>query len=513
MVKQSNDVPGNTNVDADAGHKTLEKNSQPSHHRRTVSHSAACMEKQNKTSRHRKSIASFLPATPEKKKSPSNHVRGEKTRTRSTGHRRSRSLPPQAGSAHKPHDRSMHSLDVLDQPERSVGKGTTFYVRVSLASLSGIKVCRNARRKRKSTDNFQISGYASLAKTGNQIAISRPISPDFGEPHSKSSKIIWVASCGNEKNKCGKHLHFLLQLHRDCLVDDNARDDNSVNSQCSFQPKVVKIVVGLKCGDEKLPLGIANLVVNGMTGSGTMLDLAMHPVENDSSDKALRQNKQRLSLFGSKKQGVSFSDDCWYSLSSNATLRLSIDTTTFSVGKASRESLGEQISSSTENAQNQETRIGPEESTKPPRIQEQSQREPDRTPEEFRFPSIPSQPKTGSKNMSVSSAPLEYVTVTTTEGMSVASDISSRRSVLYGTPCEMTSEMMNSCLGLCGNTDTVAESDEIKLTNVGDETKEDTQRIEDFKKPAEGGLQGAPPVCIAEDSHEDVKNSQQTLRR
>jgi hypothetical protein len=566
MVRSIDGVSRKSVASNDSGLTFRERMKKSAHHRRAMTQPAPIIEGKSGSSRHRKSMTSFLPTMADKKVSNSSQGRMELVHSQGKSHRRSRSLP-QSGLARKSHTCSMSSLGAFEIPGNSLEQGTTFYVRVSLGSLTGMKVSRNSKKKNKTTDNFLITGYASLASTGNQIAVSQPFAPDLEELYSKSSKLTWATS-GDEKTRGRRQLYFSLKLHEESLKEENTRDDTSVKSQCSYLPKVVKIVIGLMSGEEKMPLGIANLVVNGKAGKSNKLDLAMRPMD-DSSDK------KRLGIFGSsKKQGISFSDDCWYSLSSNATLGVTVDTTTGKVGETKREIWGEDGDSMTGSRSTRESRTGQEsseiasldvntkreprtgpessgipapdintnrpessetpspdvntspESSDTPSPDVNTNREPDHTPEEFMYPTIPSPRKTQSRNMSMTSIPLasfplEYVTVTSTGSKSSTSDLSSRRSVLYGMPCEMTSTMVTSCFGgLCGNRDTlVEEPEEVEFNKLGHEINGGFHIMEDTRKHKLAGKQAvtdipdATSLDIAGDSYEDLKDAQETLRR
>jgi hypothetical protein len=203
---------------------------------------------------------------------------------------------------------------------------------------------------------------------------------------------------------------------------------------------------------------------------------------------------------------------------------VTVDTTTGKVGKTKREVWGEDEDSITESRSTGESRTGPE-SSETPSPDFNTKREPDRTPEEFMYPTIPSSRKS-QRNMSVASVPLasvplEYVTVTSTGSKSFTSDLSSQRSLLYGMPCEMTSTMVKSCFGgLCGNTDTLAEEpEEVKLNKLdhkidgGFHMMEDTRKQKLTGKQAGTDFPDASSLDMAGDSYEDLKDAQETLRR
>ena len=131
--------------------------------------------------------------------------------------------------------------------------GETFYVRVSLGHLTGLKVARLTKKKKNKgkSNNALIVGYASLASTGKQIAHSQPFAPDlFDAFEQKTAKLIWTGSSSSAINEKRRRLYFSLQLKKESIASIDRRDDDSV---ASFAPKVVKLEIGLKNGDVKLP--------------------------------------------------------------------------------------------------------------------------------------------------------------------------------------------------------------------------------------------------------------------
>jgi hypothetical protein len=186
-----------------------------------------------------------------------------------------------------------------------------------------------SKKKKKNQSNMLVVGYAALAKSGKQIALSQPFAPNLGEEKQKALKLLWAKPKGKieapTSSKTKRRLHFSLKLEQESDRGTHA-DDDSFSAQTSYNPEVVKIVVGLKCGDETFPLGIANLVVNGKEASEQNIDMALRPI-NETSYADSKQ-KSRLGIFGSgkKQQGSSFSNhDQLYMLASNATLRVRVD--------------------------------------------------------------------------------------------------------------------------------------------------------------------------------------------
>lgn len=204
----------------------------------------------------------------------------------------------------------------------------TFYVRVCLGYLTGIKM--EALKRRKNSTNNLVVGYAALAKSGKRLALSQPIGPAIDGREQKSLKLFWAKPKGagqsSSENAPKRRLHFSLKLERE--TDRDTREEESLNSLVSYNPEVVKIVIGLKCGEERYPLGIANLVINGREVSEQKVDMALRPVSETSFTDMQQQQKARLGIFGGGKkiQGVTFkSHDQQYWLASNSTLRVRLD--------------------------------------------------------------------------------------------------------------------------------------------------------------------------------------------
>jgi hypothetical protein len=204
-----------------------------------------------------------------------------------------------------------------------------FHVRISLGYLTGIKM-EQLKKKKRNFQNLLVVGYAELAKSKKQIAMSQPLIPNIGDDsNSKRQKVYWTKQRGGQAvvGKAKGRLHFSLNLEKETDRPEMT-DDESVSSQLVYVPEVVKVVIGLKCGEEKIPLGVANLVVNGNDDSlDQKIDLALRPMSEVPEFDTPKQGRSVLGIFGSKKQqGVSFTnDDYSYKLQPNATLRVRLD--------------------------------------------------------------------------------------------------------------------------------------------------------------------------------------------
>lgn len=232
----------------------------------------------------------------------------------------------------------------------------TFHVRVSLGYLTGIKM-EQLKKKKRNFQNSLVVGYAELAKSKTQIVMSQPLIPNIGDDsNSKQQKVYWSKQRGGQAvvGKAKGRLHFSLNLERETDTPEMT-DDESVSSQLLYLPEVVKVVIGLKCGEEKIPLGVANLVVNGNDDTlDQKIDLALRPMSDVPEFDTPKQVRSVLGIFGSRKQqGVSFTnDDYSYKLQPNATLRVRLDIRSGSSGQKKKTVWGDisDDASSTTNA-------------------------------------------------------------------------------------------------------------------------------------------------------------------
>lgn len=476
----------------------------PAFHRRVMTQPAQILERRrrNSTGVRRRSFSSIQSSSAaEKKDSKFSSFRRELIRGSSKEHRRSRSLPQSKRSTKL---QTHHS-------KNKVGSGENFYVRVTLDSLTGITIQKGPKRKTKEYNSPIITGYASLLSSGHQVAVSKPFSVDH---ESSNSKLLW-ADVEGERSRDKRQLHFSLQLQREV---SNSRDDDNDSPECKYHPKIVKLVIGLKCQDTMIPLGIASLVVTGKTALGEDIDLVMQSME-EMKDK---RNKQLVPFFGSNKpEGISFFDDYFFSLSPDAILRANVDTKTDEIGKTKRQVWGDVDRHIVEKrSEVEETRVNPESTVTRPQLV-QTKREPDHVPEEFMIPTPASPRSRRLKNQNQAVPPIEFIDYTAGAN-SITSEISSRRSIMEH-PCEMTSNLVSSCFGgFCGNTDTVEdEVNELKLSEdrynpTSPETSPFVQKPLDSSSQASQEMLGTSHFSsfeIAEKSYEDLRDAQETLRR
>ena len=198
----------------------------------------------------------------------------------------------------------------------------TFHVRVSLGHLTGVKISQLAKRRNKNAQNQLVVGYACLAKSRKQLALSQPLIPSLDSISlSKPHKLSWTGKpkSNASKTKAKRRLHFNINMEQETDPDMVLENDSK------FAAEVVKLIIGLKCGEDEIPLGVANLVINGKDSLQQNLDLALRPIDETSED-IVKTGKKLKNIFGKKKGGASFPNGEYsYSLFPNATLRVKLD--------------------------------------------------------------------------------------------------------------------------------------------------------------------------------------------
>ena len=185
---------------------------------------------------------------------------------------------------------------------------TTFHVRLSIGKITGLKIDEIFKRTKQSTNNRITVGFVELLSSGKYTALSQPLLINVEEP-KKSRTILWAIQHDGEeasKSKSRRCLHFSLTLKRESSDSDSYEDtdDNDDSSVYSFMPEVVKLLVGLKCGDERIPLGIAKFVVNGREAFEQSMDLIVLPVTDQAAGwrtkRGIFDKKQRNSFTNGK---------------------------------------------------------------------------------------------------------------------------------------------------------------------------------------------------------------------
>jgi hypothetical protein len=205
-----------------------------------------------------------------------------------------------------------------------------FHVRLSIGYMTGLKMEKIAKRARQPNNNRIVVGFVELASSGKYTALSQPLLSNVGNEKSRVMKVVWSAPrSGKDTSKARRRLHFSLQLERDTVAAESREDDDSFTSIGSYSPEVVKLLIGLKCGDEKLTLGTAKLVINGRETVEQKMDLTIQPVAGPATGL-----KAKRSLFGKKQHKSSFTNgDQNFKLTQNATLRVKADIRTGNPGQ------------------------------------------------------------------------------------------------------------------------------------------------------------------------------------
>jgi len=215
--------------------------------------------------------------------------------------------------------------NISSQPQKDgCNSRTSFHVRLSIGYMTGLKVETNAKRTKQPNNNRIIVGFVELASSGKYTALSQPLLTNV-EEKAKTMKILWANQKGGEeisKSKSRRRLHFSLLLEKEGNTFD-ARDDHDNDSLCSqgtYVPEVVKLLFGLKCGDERIPLGIAKFVINGRETVEQKMDLDVHP-----TTRLAAGSKKKRGIFGKKQRNSFTLGDLTYCLAQNATLRIKAD--------------------------------------------------------------------------------------------------------------------------------------------------------------------------------------------
>jgi hypothetical protein len=86
-------------------------------------------------------------------------------------------------------------------------------------------------------------------------------------------------------------------------------------------PELVKLLIGLKCGDERIPLGIAKFVVNGRETFEQNMDLKVLPI----SAGLVNGLKIKRGIFGKKQRSSFINGESAFKLIPNAKLQVKAD--------------------------------------------------------------------------------------------------------------------------------------------------------------------------------------------
>lgn len=281
-------------------------------------------------------------------------------------------------------------MSALTGANQQTTSRTIFHVRLSIGYMTGLTLedkppTRSLRGGRSSSSiiashgggfspNHLVLGFVELEDSGKFTALSQPLLPNIMKG-GNTTRVIWanpktstqattMTGIGSPHQRIGdgltsssskarRRLHFAVPLEREAVdsrvdqeLDGRNDDDLSTGSQIPFVPEVVHLLVGLKCGKETIPLGVAKLVVNGRETMEQKMDLAIQPFQDTLADN-INTSKHRRSLFGIRKKNKNYftNGDHSYLLASNATLRVKADIKAGFAGQAKSEIWGNDDSS------------------------------------------------------------------------------------------------------------------------------------------------------------------------
>lgn len=210
------------------------------------------------------------------------------------------------------------SRDNLFSPQK-------FWVRVHLEQLSGLKA-DSIRNRRGKSKNELIVGYAEIAKSGKRSVSSFPLGPACDCDHAAQT-IYWKSSKKESQQSqqlSKRKLQFSLKLEKRKSRTSNV---STCTNHHEYSPAIIQIVVGLQCGNEKYPLGVASLVVNGSNSATEQFDLALHNLKDLRDIEPRLKHKMKRNIWGRQVDYVVFKNhNIRYSLAANATFRVVVDT-------------------------------------------------------------------------------------------------------------------------------------------------------------------------------------------
>lgn len=221
-------------------------------------------------------------------------------------------------------NRLIPESNISSQQKDALTSNASFHVRISIGYMTGLEIDKIVKRTKQPTNNRITVGFVELASSGKYTALSQPLLTNVEEEEAKMTTILWANRLhGDEVSESRRILHFSLLLDRKIseLDSRNDTDDNSVRSRASFVPEVVKLLVGLKCGDERIPLGIAEFVVNGREIFEQKTELIVLPV---SAGLAIG-SKTKRGIFGKKQRSSFTNGESAFKLIPNAKLHVKAD--------------------------------------------------------------------------------------------------------------------------------------------------------------------------------------------
>lgn len=158
----------------------------------------------------------------------------------------------------------------LNLTSNSVGGGAICHVRVTLGSLSGVFTSRDPSISNgypKDRDNSLVVGYAEMVTLASEVdssiksANSIPITPQMGDGGKALFKIEW-ASRKKGDPKTRNRLYFSVAAEP---------------QGGKFEQSLIR--VGVRRGEQKIPLGLISVQVGGNAREREKFDLALQPIE------------------------------------------------------------------------------------------------------------------------------------------------------------------------------------------------------------------------------------------
>lgn len=238
-------------------------------------------------------------------------------------------------------DRAKADSKNLSNQTLRLSSVTSFHVRLSIGKMNGLKIDETLKRVKDSKNRGITVGFVQLMGSGKYSAMSKPLLIDVEEATERTRSICWTHQLDEEssKSKSRRCLHFSLSLKNersDCHSYEGTHD-NDDSSVDLYKPEVVKLLVGLKCGDERLPLGIVRFVVNGKEVIDQHMDLTVVPVTDPAAGY-----KSKRGMLG-KKYHTSFQNGKFdFSIARNAKLRIKADVKVGYPGQNGEEIWGDQ---------------------------------------------------------------------------------------------------------------------------------------------------------------------------
>jgi hypothetical protein len=160
--------------------------------------------------------------------------------------------------------------DRLNLTRSSVGEGEICHVRVTLGNLSGVFTSRDpssSNSSPKDRDNSLVVGYAEMVTHASKVdtsvksADSIPITPQMGDGGKSPFRIVWSSrKKGDPKTR--NRLYFSVALEK---------------QGGKFEHSLIR--VGVRRGEQKIPLGLVPLQVGGNALERQKFDLELQPIE------------------------------------------------------------------------------------------------------------------------------------------------------------------------------------------------------------------------------------------